>query len=602
MTMLLNKNNIVGPDSPPEVLEEYFQSLMADYCFFIKELWRESGFSKFGKLCDVMLDICRWAAGGEGMPHTRGALAPRDIGKTHFITIGITLWDLLRDNNAKVIIISKSNAEAVKTVFSIRQLINTVWFLNHLRPKKGQRDKVNMFDVNGAKVESRNPSVSAIGIEGQLESNRASRIIADDVETKGNTKTIDSRQGLREKVKEFTHISSYGKDRIGDVLYVGTINHEDTLYAKLNKVDGYEFRTWPLLAPHPDDKIIGLAPLIQHKIDTGELKAGTAPESYDGSIVFKSLTQTYINRKMAEGMSNFAMQCMLIVSLGDLLRYPLKLKDFIVFPTHRDKAPVSIMWGTNSGHGGSTQIEDIPIIGFDRDCLYAPVMFDNNWSDYSGTKMTIDPSGEGRDPTGYAITSHLNGYIYVKAVGELGGPNISTADTSVMNKLASLAREHAVNQCYIEDIGLQSILKELFYPVLRRYYVEPNELESCPYGWRCSLDLYHVKGQKEVRIISALEPVMNQHRLIIDPNVIRNEALQRQITRITTQRGSLDYDDMIDALAACVMLWQDEMAIDPVQAAQRDIQRRFDEEHQEHIRLATGTKKMKPRYFNDITY
>ena len=83
--------------------------------------------------------------------------------------------------------------------------------------------------------------------------------------------------------------------------------------------------------------------------------------------------------------------------------------------------------------------------------------------------------------------------------------------------------------------------------------------------------------QKEKRIIDTLEPVMNQHKLIIDPKVIQKdfdsvqhhppEKAQRymltyQMSRITRYRGSLANDDRLDALAMGVAYWVEQMAAD----------------------------------------
>jgi hypothetical protein len=96
-------------------------------------------------------------------------------------------------------------------------------------------------------------------------------------------------------------------------------------------------------------------------------------------------------------------------------------------------------------------------------------------------------------------------------------------------------------------------------------------------------EVRHTK-QKEARIIDTLEPVMNQHRLVIDPKVIQKdydtvqhlppEKAQRymlvyQLTRITRQRGALAHDDRLDVLAMAVQYWVDQMAAD-VDSAMRE--------------------------------
>jgi hypothetical protein len=94
--------------------------------------------------------------------------------------------------------------------------------------------------------------------------------------------------------------------------------------------------------------------------------------------------------------------------------------------------------------------------------------------------------------------------------------------------------------------------------------------------------------QKEQRIIDTLEPIMNQHRLVIDPKVIQKDydsvqsmppekgvkyMLTYQMTRITKQRGALAHDDRLDVLAMACQYWVDQMAAD----ADNQIQVRKDE-------------------------
>src|SRR3546814_2287358 len=80
-------------------------------------------------------------------------------------------------------------------------------------------------------------------------------------------------------------------------------------------------------------------------------------------------------------------------------------------------------------------------------------------------------------------------------------------------------------------------------------------------------------GQKEVRIIGALEPVMRQHRLVIDQNVIRADLKQPvahsgmfQITHMQEARGALKHDDMADVLAMGVSHWVEYLNADAKKA------------------------------------
>tara|TARA_R110002096_G_scaffold132854_1_gene283464 strand:- start:261 stop:635 length:375 start_codon:yes stop_codon:yes gene_type:complete len=83
--------------------------------------------------------------------------------------------------------------------------------------------------------------------------------------------------------------------------------------------------------------------------------------------------------------------------------------------------------------------------------------------------------------------------------------------------------------------------------------------------------------QKEKRIIDTLEPVMNQHRLIISADIIEQDfkttelhkQLFYQMTRMTNLRGALNHDDRLDSLAIAVNYWTETMDRD-IEAAEAD--------------------------------
>jgi hypothetical protein len=108
------------------------------------------------------------------------------------------------------------------------------------------------------------------------------------------------------------------------------------------------------------------------------------------------------------------------------------------------------------------------------------------------------------------------------------------------------------------------MFSELFKPILHR--IHPTTIEEVR---------HHV--QKEKRIVDTLEPIMNQHRLIIDPSVIKEDyksaqgypsesvlkyQLIYQMSRITRERGAITHDDRLDALSMAVNYWVEQMAQD----------------------------------------
>ena len=124
-----------------------------------------------------------------------------------------------------------------------------------------------------------------------------------------------------------------------------------------------------------------------------------------------------------------------------------------------------------------------------------------------------------------------------------------------LQKLAMVAMLQKVNLVLIESNFGDGMFTQLIKPVLAR--IHPVTVEEI-----------HHSGQKERRIIDTLEPVLNQHRLVIDEKIIKadNENEHRdyrlfyQMTRITKDRGSLLHEDRLESLAMGVNYWVEHMA------------------------------------------
>ena len=95
--------------------------------------------------------------------------------------------------------------------------------------------------------------------------------------------------------------------------------------------------------------------------------------------------------------------------------------------------------------------------------------------------------------------------------------------------------------------------------------------------------------RKEDRIIDTLEPILNQHRLVVDRNVIdwdynsnKDDAPEKrllymlfyQMSRMCRERGAVRHDDRLDALAQGIKYFTDAMGI----SAQEVIKERKREE------------------------
>lgn len=474
-------------------------------------------------------------------PKRRMIEAFRGVGKS-WITSAFATWVLLNDPDEKILVVSASKQRSDDFSIFTKRLINELPFLSHLKAKEGQRDSNIAFDVGAAKA-AHAPSVKSVGITGQLTGSRASRIIADDIESLNNSLTQTGRDKLLETIKEFDAIILPG----GEITYLGTPQSEMSIYNSLPE-RGYQVRIWTARYPKDPDKYKGqLAPMLfdvlaQHpEYGTDHNGRGRPTDP----LRFNDLD--LVERELSYGKSGFALQFMLDTSLSDADRYPLKVNEFIVLDVNNEVAPVKVAWAS-----GKDQLLDIQSVGMAGDRWVKPMWVSEDWSEYQGAMMFIDPSGRGKDETGYAVVKMLNGTLYLVASG--GFRDGYSEDT--LTKLANIAKKHKVNFIDLEDNFGDGMFKVIFEPILQRIYpctINPEATRS--------------HTQKERRIIDTLEPVLNQHRLVVDRKVIEDDlkaddpkfSLFYQLTRITKDKGALVHDDRLDALAGAVAYWQESL-------------------------------------------
>lgn len=495
-------------------------------------------------------------------------------------------WLLDRDpENCQILNVSANQTEACKFMKFTRNLIEVVPFLNYLKPdiSRNQRDSALQFDVAPA-ITRIQPSCKALGIFGQLTGNRATEIIADDIETSENCKTQVERDKIEAAVSEFRQILI---PKVGRLIYLGTPHTEISIYNKLYD-KGHKVRIFPIKYPSQQqqekygDK---LAPYIAEKLalDPTLVDKPTDPVRFNEEEIIKL---------ESEGRSKFAMQQMLDTTLSDIERYPLKCSDLIVMDCNKDIAPEKVAYGS----APNQVLKDIPCNGIGTDRYYSPIPIpDIKWLNYTYKVMTIDPSGRGQDELAYNVGGVLNSQIFLlKQGGKQGGYSLEN-----LRFLAELAKEYKVNKIKIESNFGDGMFTALFIPIIKKL------------GYQCEIEEIRHNTQKERRIIDTLEPVMNQHRLIVDKKVIEDDAnsikayplekqqqysLFYQMTRITKDRGCLNHDDRLDCLSMMVADCLDMMSVD----ADSQIQQRLDDEYEKYIEYVFGDidSKQNDSWFN----
>ena len=495
-------------------------------------------------------------------------------------------WLLDRDpENTQIIYVGANQEEAKKFMKFTRGLLEVVPYLNYLIPdvKSGQRDNALTFDVAPAGMKIQ-PSCKAVGIFGNLTGNRATHIIADDIETSENCDTQVKRDHIESAVTEFRQIVS---PLNGSLLFLGTPHTEVSIYNKLHD-KGIPTRIFPIKFPtEQQQEKYGnkLAPYIANKVQQDPTLVGTSTDPL-------RFSEDMIIKLEAEGRSKFAMQQMLDTTLSDIERYPLKCADLIVMDLDKEIAPEKVAYGS----APNQVLKDIPCNGIGTDRYYSPIPIpDIKWLNYNYKVMTIDPSGRGQDELAYNVGGVLNSQIFLlKQGGKQGGYSLEN-----LRFLAELAKEYKVNKIKIESNFGDGMFTALFIPIIKKL------------GYQCEIEEIRHNTQKERRIIDTLEPVMNQHRLIVDKQVIIDDAnsikiypyekqqqysLFYQMTRITKDRGCLNHDDRLDCLSMMVADCLEMMSDD----ADEKIQQRLDDEYEKYIEYVFGDidSKQNDSWFN----
>ncbi len=466
----------------------------------------------------------------------------RGIGKS-WITSAYVTWRLLMNPKLNILVVSASSIRAKEfTVFTLR-LFREMSCLSHLTPDQSQGDRVSAlsFDVRGASA-SHAPSVKAAGITGSLTGSRADLIVPDDVEVLNNSLTQGLRDTLMHKIREFEAILKPG----GEIKCLGTPQTQDTVYNVLRS-SGFALRIWPSRIPGDEwmERQGGwLAPMLAKMMDEGESEGTPTEPTRFPEEELKKREATY-------GRSEFALQFMLDVSMSDRDRYPLKLNDLIIASLVSDVGPVKVVWG--SGPQQIAACKELPQVGLDGDYLVAPMWIasDQEPMPYEDAILYVDPAGRGPDETSWMVVKQLNAKLYLLDMGN----DTRGFDDSVLTAIADCAKEHKVNRILVEANFGDGMFTKLLQPFITRTY--PCTIEEVKnYG-----------TSKERRVCDVLEPVMNQHRLVVNRKLIPEDynstktygsdtseryQLFYQMSRMTRDKGCLSHDDRIDALAGAV--------------------------------------------------
>ena len=520
-------------------------ALQQDFKLFLQALWSQLDLPPPTRAQYAIADYL------QNGPKRLQIQAFRGVGKS-WITGAFVLWTLFNDPERKIMIISASKERADNmSIFLQKLIIETPW-LSHLQPKSDDsRWSRISFDVNCSPHQA--PSVKSVGITGQLTGSRADLMILDDIEVPGNSMTELMREKLLQLCTEAESILTPKND--SRIMYLGTPQTTFTVYRKLAERNYRPF-VWPARYPRKNklSQYEGLlAPQIQEDLDNGALEWDTTDDRFDNDDL--------IEREASMGRSNFMLQFQLDTSLSDAEKFPLKMADLVVTSVNPDTAPDNVIWCSDP----SNVIRNLPTVGLPGDYFYSPMQLSGDWTPYSETICSVDPSGRGTDETAAAYISQKNGFLYLH---EMRSYRDGYSDATLLDILKG-CRRFKVTKLVLETNFGDGIVSELF----KKHLQQTNQF----------LDIEEIRAnvRKEDRIIDSLEPVLNQHRLVVDKSVIEWDyksnpdsppelrllyMLFYQMSRMCREKGAVKHDDRLDCLAQGVKYFTDAMSISALEA------------------------------------
>ena len=515
------------------------EQLKKDFRFFLTAVWTHL---ELPEPTRAQLCIAEFIQNG---PKRLQIQAFRGVGKS-WITAAFVLWTLYKDTDKKIMVVSASKDRADAFSIFCQRLILEVPWLSHLKPKNDdQRWSRVSFDVGPARPHQA-PSVKSVGITGQLTGSRADLMVLDDVEVPNNSMTELQREKLLQLVTECESILTPKSD--SRIMFLGTPQTTFTIYNKLRERN-YKPFVWPARYPRKVAMYDGLlAPQLENDLNNEDDLAWNPTDTRfnEGDL---------LERESAMGRSNFMLQFMLDTSLSDAEKFPLKFADLVVNPVNPENAPENIIWCSSP----ENIIKDLPCVGLPGDYYYSPMQVQGKWEPYSETICSVDPSGRGSDETVACFLSQLNGFIYLH---EIWASKDGYSDRTLLEILRR-CRKYKVGTLLIESNFGDGMVSELF-----RKHCQQTKTNL-------TIEETRANVRKEDRIIDALEPVFNQHRLVVDPKVIKWDydsnadapsesrfqyMLGYQISRMCREKGAVKHDDRIDALAQGVKWFTDALA------------------------------------------
>lgn len=169
--------------------------------------------------------------------------APRSHSKTTTFTVNYSLWEIARNRNIRIVIVSNSYTQSTSFLREITSHIERNERLKEvygkIMPDNPTRWTAADIIVDRSNAKLKDPTVSATSIGGSVLARRADIIISDDILDDSNTRTLEQRKKTEDW---FWKVLLPVLEPTGRLVVVGTAWNVEDLYEKLLKSNEFSVR------------------------------------------------------------------------------------------------------------------------------------------------------------------------------------------------------------------------------------------------------------------------------------------------------------------------------------------------------------------------
>jgi hypothetical protein len=526
------------------------RKLRSDFVYFLTFVFKKMGLPEPTPMQRLFADIL------QKMPSRRMImLAYRGFAKTTIIN-WFLVWELWNDPRKQQAIWGQNRDFAADSVGQMLGWVQNFEFLHKIAPLRDQQQSTFGFDTPAKPAHVRGASVNALSIGGGITGSRADTLVIDDPETTQNGYTQQRRENLDRAMSEATMVI---KEGTGRVIVPGTPHFDRSLYTRL-KAKGYRIFIFPMTVP-PKEVADACWEHYPRQIRDMilSLPEGTPLDRF---------SEEEVQMRMSEGKVTYERQCLLNLYRSSGTDRPLDITRIILYDANTRGLPQTLEHAREPQYVADDMAEySCADLG---EKFYRPFKVAETVRPYEKRVVYVDPSGQGKDELVYVSGGASSGYLVVfKIEGLRGGVTKENLETII---------DHAMS-IKAEAIYWESNLNtgaEWCRAVLDEKYAPRFGRAALP-----QVIPVHQQANKEQRIVSTLDPIINSGRMVLTPEAIMTDFLSAQDKGIesyadytlTAQisnfspRERLPFDDRLDALAGIGQVLAAYLQITPIRHA-----------------------------------